>query len=106
MPNFVHLRVHSEYSLVDGLIRIKPLAGAVAAAGMPALAVTDLRSFKVDLPGSPRAARAATVDVIDEGRFGVMVAARGEAAVPVLVGDLLLHRQPHRPWAWPCCTTA
>jgi DNA polymerase-3 subunit alpha len=41
MPNFVHLRVHSEYSLVDGLIRIKPLAGAVAAAGMPALAITD-----------------------------------------------------------------
>jgi len=38
---FVHLHVHTEYSLVDGLIRIKPLASAVAQAGMPAVAVTD-----------------------------------------------------------------
>ncbi len=40
-PSFVHLRVHSEYSLVDGLLRIKPLVKAAAAMGMPALAVTD-----------------------------------------------------------------
>ncbi|MAB96897.1 MAG: DNA polymerase III subunit alpha, partial [Pseudomonadaceae bacterium] len=38
---FVHLRVHSEYSLVDGLVRVKPLIKAVAGAGMPAVAVTD-----------------------------------------------------------------
>ncbi|GGI90362.1 DNA polymerase III subunit alpha [Halopseudomonas pertucinogena] len=38
---FVHLRVHTEFSLVDGLVRIKPFAKAVAAAGMPAVAVTD-----------------------------------------------------------------
>jgi DNA polymerase-3 subunit alpha len=38
---FVHLRVHSEYSLVDGMVRIKPLVGGVAKAGMPAVAVTD-----------------------------------------------------------------
>ncbi|MGD8484001.1 MAG: PHP domain-containing protein, partial [Thioalkalispiraceae bacterium] len=38
---FVHLRVHTEYSLVDGIVRIKPLAQAAAAAGMPAIAVTD-----------------------------------------------------------------
>ncbi|QKT04898.1 DNA polymerase III subunit alpha [Ectothiorhodospiraceae bacterium 2226] len=41
MPGFVHLHLHTEYSLVDGLVRIKPLAKAVAAAGMPAVAVTD-----------------------------------------------------------------
>ena len=40
-PAFVHLHVHSEYSLVDGLLRIKPLVQAVAQAGMPAVAVTD-----------------------------------------------------------------
>ncbi len=40
-PTFVHLRVHSEYSLVDGIIRIKPLVKAVAEAGMPAVALTD-----------------------------------------------------------------
>ena len=38
---FVHLHVHSEYSLVDGLLRIKPLVQAAAQAGMPAVAVTD-----------------------------------------------------------------
>ena len=32
---FVHLRLHSEYSLVDGLVRVKPLIKAVASAGMP-----------------------------------------------------------------------
>lgn len=38
---FVHLRLHTEYSLVDGLVRIKPLAKQVAKMGMPAVAVTD-----------------------------------------------------------------
>ena len=39
--SFVHLHLHTEYSLVDGLVRIKPLVQAVAEAGMPAVAVTD-----------------------------------------------------------------
>ncbi|MCG7948094.1 MAG: DNA polymerase III subunit alpha, partial [Candidatus Thiodiazotropha taylori] len=39
--NFVHLRVHSEYSLVDGLVRVKPLVKQVAEQGMPAVALTD-----------------------------------------------------------------
>ncbi len=38
---FVHLHLHTDYSLVDGLVRIKPLIDAVAEAGMPAVAVTD-----------------------------------------------------------------
>ncbi|TBU94763.1 DNA polymerase III subunit alpha [Phytopseudomonas dryadis] len=39
--SFVHLRLHTEFSLVDGLVRVKPLVKAVAGAGMPAVAVTD-----------------------------------------------------------------
>lgn len=39
--SFVHLRLHTEYSLVDGLVRVKPLVKSVAGAGMPAVAVTD-----------------------------------------------------------------
>ncbi|MDM7857953.1 DNA polymerase III subunit alpha [Thiopseudomonas acetoxidans] len=42
---FVHLRVHSEFSLVDGLVRIKPLVLKVAEAGMPAVAITDQSNF-------------------------------------------------------------
>ena len=41
IPPFVHLRLHTEYSLVDGLLRVKPLVNAVAEMGMPACAVTD-----------------------------------------------------------------
>ncbi len=40
-PTFVHLHLHTEYSLVDGILRVKPLVEAVATAGMPACAVTD-----------------------------------------------------------------
>jgi len=42
---FVHLRLHSEYSLVDGLVRIKPLAAKAAEMGMPAVALTDFNNF-------------------------------------------------------------
>ncbi|MEM9253947.1 MAG: DNA polymerase III subunit alpha [Pseudomonadota bacterium] len=45
MTQFVHLRLHTEYSLVDGLVRIKPLIGRVAELGMPAVAVTDVCNF-------------------------------------------------------------
>ncbi|MEW6352930.1 MAG: DNA polymerase III subunit alpha [Pseudomonadota bacterium] len=39
--SFVHLHLHTEYSLVDGIVRIEPLVEAAARMGMPALAVTD-----------------------------------------------------------------
>ncbi|QRN03438.1 DNA polymerase III subunit alpha [Legionella sp. MW5194] len=38
---FVHLRVHTEFSMIDGLVRIKPLMKAVVERGMNAVAVTD-----------------------------------------------------------------
>ncbi len=43
--DFVHLRVHSEFSLVDGLVRIKGLVKKVAELGMPAVALTDQTNF-------------------------------------------------------------
>lgn len=43
--SFVHLRLHSEFSLVDGLVRIKPLVNRVAELGMPAVALTDHCNF-------------------------------------------------------------
>ena len=42
MPDqFVHLRLHTEYSIVDGLVRIDELVNKTAAMGMPAVALTD-----------------------------------------------------------------
>ncbi|HVP37974.1 MAG TPA: DNA polymerase III subunit alpha [Candidatus Saccharimonadales bacterium] len=40
-PSFVHLHVHSDYSLLDGACQLGPLARRVAELGMPAVAVTD-----------------------------------------------------------------
>lgn len=40
-PRFVHLHLHTEYSLIDGLIGIKPLMRTLAQQGMPAVALTD-----------------------------------------------------------------
>src|SRR5512136_1624812 len=39
--SFVHLHVHSEYSLLDGLGRTDKLAAEAARLGQPALALTD-----------------------------------------------------------------
>ena len=38
---FVHLRMHSEFSLIDSMIRIKPLMKTLQAEQMPAIALTD-----------------------------------------------------------------
>jgi DNA polymerase III subunit alpha len=38
---FVHLHVHTEYSLLDGAIRMDPLMNRVSEFGMPAVAITD-----------------------------------------------------------------
>ena len=40
-PGFVHLNLHSEFSLVDGISRIGPLIERAKALDMPAVAVTD-----------------------------------------------------------------
>ena len=39
--SFVHLHVHTEYSMLDGAARLKDLFAEAAPAGMPALAMTD-----------------------------------------------------------------
>ncbi|MGI8665082.1 MAG: DNA polymerase III subunit alpha, partial [Jatrophihabitans sp.] len=39
--SFVHLHVHTEYSMLDGAARLKDLFAATAELGMPALAMTD-----------------------------------------------------------------
>ena len=41
-PSFVHLRLHSEFSIVDGIVRIEEAVERAAADGMGALALTDL----------------------------------------------------------------
>jgi DNA polymerase-3 subunit alpha len=40
-PGFVHLRLHTEYSLIDSVVRVADLMDAVRAGAMPAVALTD-----------------------------------------------------------------
>ncbi|HPH14128.1 MAG TPA: PHP domain-containing protein, partial [Burkholderiaceae bacterium] len=42
---FVHLRLHTEFSVVDGTNRIDEIVKAAAADGQPALAITDLNNL-------------------------------------------------------------
>ena len=40
-PRFIHLRLHSAYSLLEGAIQVKKLPDMCKSAGMPAIAITD-----------------------------------------------------------------
>ncbi|MDN3698837.1 DNA polymerase III subunit alpha [Vibrio cortegadensis] len=44
-PKFIHLRVHSDFSMIDGLSKVPPLVKKVAEMGMPALALTDFTNL-------------------------------------------------------------
>jgi len=44
-PRFIHLRTHSEYSLLEGALRLKKLPYMCVKAGMPAMALTDTNNM-------------------------------------------------------------
>ena len=44
-PRFVHLRLHSEYSITDGIVQVDQAIAAAAADGMPALGISDLANL-------------------------------------------------------------
>ncbi|MFT6932251.1 MAG: DNA polymerase-3 subunit alpha, partial [Paracoccaceae bacterium] len=56
-PRFIHLRLHTEYSLLEGAMRIKKLAGLTRAQGMPAVAITDTNNMFAALEASETLAK-------------------------------------------------
>ena len=86
MSDFVHLRLHTEYSLVDGLVRIKPLMNRVAELDMPAVAVTDV----CNMYGLVKAYKAAFAAGIQ----------------PIFGSDLLVMEGDDPERAWPVCLLA
>ncbi len=84
---FVHLRLHSEYSLADGLIRVEDLPKRCAGLGMPAVAVTDLSNF-FSLVKFYRAATAAGIKPI--AGADIWLAARDPSQPPTLLPLLVM----------------
>ncbi len=63
-PPFIHLRVHTEYSLLEGAVQVQNLAKTCTDAGMPAVAVTDTNNMFAALEFSVRAADAGLQPII------------------------------------------
>ncbi len=63
-PRFIHLRLHTEYSLLEGAVRAKKLPGMCAAAGMPAVAVTDTNNLFAALEFSCTASEAGIQPIV------------------------------------------
>ena len=79
-PSFVHLRLHSEYSVTDGIVRVDTAVARAAEFGMPALGLTDLANL-----------------------FGLVkfyLAARGKGIKPIIGCDIYLANEadPDRPY--------
>ena len=102
MPHadFVHLRVHTAYSLLEGAVRVADLAGLCRAMGQPAVAMTDSNNIFGAMEFGPACARAGVQPIIgcllrlripepDDEPGRARPAAQGPAAapIPVLVQD-------------------
>lgn len=76
-PRFIHLRVHTEYSLLEGAVPAKKLPGLCAAMDMPAVAVTDTNNMFCALEFSVTATGAGIQPII-----GCQVSVGYDAPVP------------------------
>ncbi|OWU84595.1 DNA polymerase III subunit alpha [Oceanicola sp. 22II-s10i] len=63
-PRFIHLRTHTEYSLLEGAVRLKKLPGLCEKMEMPAVAVTDTNSMFCALEFSVAASGAGVQPII------------------------------------------
>jgi DNA polymerase-3 subunit alpha len=63
-PRFIHLRVHSEHSLLEGAVPVKKLPKLAAEAGMPAVALTDSNALFAALEFSDYAAKSGVQPII------------------------------------------
>ncbi|MET4127289.1 DNA polymerase III subunit alpha [Roseovarius sp. MBR-6] len=82
-PRFIHLRVHTEYSLLEGAVRLKKLPGLCEKAGMPAVAVTDTNNMFAALEFSVAAQGAGVQPIMGcQVDLAYQEAAPGERAKP------------------------
>ena len=88
-PRFIHLRVHTEHSLLEGAVPVKKLPDLAAKAGMPAVAITDTNNMFAALEFSETAARAGVQPIIgcqmDLTFAGADPGKRAEPPAPVVL---------------------
>jgi DNA polymerase-3 subunit alpha len=93
VSGFVHLRVHTEYSLVDSVVRIPELVAAVAAAGMPAVAVTDEHNLFAMVKFYREALSKGVKPLVG---VDLLIAEPGERAVPSRIAMLCMDEAGYR----------
>ncbi|QMU58827.1 MAG: DNA polymerase III subunit alpha [Boseongicola sp.] len=82
-PRFIHLRVHTEYSLLEGAVRLKKLPAICQKMEMPAVAVTDTNNMFAALEFSVSALDAGVQPIVGcQVDLAYEVAGPGEKAVP------------------------
>ncbi|MEK9977381.1 MAG: PHP domain-containing protein, partial [Paracoccaceae bacterium] len=64
ISKFIHLRVHTEYSLLEGAVKVKGLADLCHSFDMPAVAITDTNNLFAALEFSVGAAGAGIQPII------------------------------------------
>ncbi|MDO5659066.1 MAG: DNA polymerase III subunit alpha [Paracoccus sp. (in: a-proteobacteria)] len=80
-PRFIHLRTHSEHSLLEGAVPVKKLVSLAAEMGMPAIALTDSNAMFAALEFSLKARDAGVQPIIG----CQMVLDVGGVAAPVVL---------------------
>jgi DNA polymerase-3 subunit alpha len=78
-PGFVHLRLHTEFSLQDSVVRIPELVERAAQLGMPAVAVTDQNNLFAMVKFYREALKQGVKPIVG---VDVLLRMRGERAVP------------------------
>ena len=85
-PRFIHLRLHTEYSLLEGAMRLKKLPGLCANMDMPAVAVTDSNNMFAALEFSVSAQGAGVQPIMGcQVDFHYDEAAGDEAIAPLVL---------------------
>ena len=95
LPRFIHLRTHSDHSLLEGAIPVKKLADLAARDGMPAVALTDTNVLFAALEFSVKAQEAGVQPIIG---CQVTLAADGVGEAPGPVGPVVLLAQDEAGW--------
>ncbi|MBD9526653.1 DNA polymerase III subunit alpha [Paracoccus sp. PAR01] len=79
-PRFIHLRTHSEHSLLEGAVPVKKLADLAAQNGMPAVALTDSNALFAALEFSVKAQDAGVQPIV-----GCQVTLSAEVTAPIVL---------------------